>query len=522
MKVVTAKQMQELDRLASAQYKIPTARLMERAGEQLLAALRACLGTLDGKRIVIAAGKGNNGGDGLVLARLLRQHPCAVETYLAVDGSTLRGLAEEQWQRLRQDGGPPSCQCLDRAGWTLDQFRKAAAGADLIVDALLGTGLTAPVEGAYAEMIEAINCAGAPVLAVDLPSGINADTGAVMGVAVQAAVTVTFALPKLGLLLHPGAARAGRVIISDIGIPQAAVDQLALTVEQITPGSIRRTLRPRSPQQHKGDFGHLLVIAGSEGKMGAAAMSALGALRAGTGLVTVAVPRSQNPVIQALVMEAMSAPMVETTDHTLAEASLPALLQLAAGKRAVALGPGLSLHPETQALIQALIPQLTCPVVIDADGLNAIAGRETATTARQAPTVLTPHPGEMARLLGCTADRVEADRPAAAREAARRYRAWIVLKGAHTLLADPDGRLWINTTGNPGMATGGTGDVLTGVLGGLLAQSISLPDAATAAVYLHGLAGDLAAREIGETSLIAGDLLTFLPAAFRQTCTRSA
>jgi hydroxyethylthiazole kinase-like uncharacterized protein yjeF len=515
MKVVTAKQMQELDRLASAQYKIPTARLMERAGEQLLAAARAYLGTLDGKRIVIAAGKGNNGGDGLVLARLLRQHACPVETYLAADGTTLRGLVQEQWQRLREAGGT-SFDCTD---WTPDQFRRAAAGADLIVDALLGTGLTAPVEGAYAELIDAMNSAGTPVLAVDLPSGINADTGAVMGVAVTAAVTVTFALPKLGLLLHPGAARAGRVIVADIGIPQDAINQLVLTVEQITPGSIRRALTPRLPAQHKGDFGHLFVIAGSEGKMGAAAMSALGALRAGTGLVTVAVPRSQNGIIQGLVMEAMSAPMAETVDHTMAEASLPALIQLAAGKRAVALGPGLSLHPETQALVYALVPQLPCPLVIDADGLNAIAGREMTTTSRTAPTVLTPHPGEMARLLGCTADHVEADRPAAAREAARRYRAWIVLKGAHTLLADPDGRLWINTTGNPGMATGGTGDVLTGVLGGLLAQSKPLPDAATVAMYLHGLAGDLAAGVVGETGLIAGDLIDYLPAAFRHACT---
>jgi hydroxyethylthiazole kinase-like uncharacterized protein yjeF len=513
MKVVTAKEMQELDRLASAQYKIPTAQLMERAGEQLLAAARAYLGSLDGKRIVIAAGKGNNGGDGLVLARLLREHPCTVETYLAVDGATLRGLAGEQWQRLRQAGG----RTFDRAEWPLDHFRLAAAGADLIVDALLGTGLTAPVEGAYAELISAINTAGAPVLAVDLPSGINADTGAVMGVAVTATLTVAFALPKLGLLLYPGAGHAGRVIVADIGIPKAAVEQVAPAVEQITPASIRRVLAPRAPRQHKGDFGHLLVIAGSEGKMGAAAMCAIGALRAGTGLVTIAVPRSQNAVIQALVMEAMSAPMAETVDHTLAETALPALVQLAGGKRAVALGPGLSLHADTQALVCALAPKLPCPLVIDADGLNAIAGRETATTSRPAPTVLTPHPGEMARLLGCTVDHVEADRPSAAREGARRYRAWIVLKGAHTLLADPDGRLWINTTGNPGMATGGTGDVLTGVLGGLLAQSIALPNAATAAIFLHGLAGDLAARHTGEAGLIARDLIAQLPAAFRQT-----
>ena len=521
MKVVTAKQMNELDRLASTQHGISTAQLMERAGELLLAALRAQLGSLTGKRIVIAAGKGNNGGDGMVLARLLQQHACTVETYLGADGSTLRGLAREQWQRLRQAGGH-GCQCLDRAEWTMEQFRRAAKGADIIVDALLGTGLTAPVEGIYAEMIDTINGAGAPVLAVDLPSGINADTGAVMGIAVNAAFTVTFALPKIGLLLYPGAAHTGRVIVVDIGIPRAALDQLALTVEQITPGLIRRLLTPRSPEQHKGDFGHLLVIAGSEGKMGAAAMSALGALRAGAGLVTVAIPRSQNPIIQELVMEAMSAPMAETAERTISEAALPALLHLAVGKRAVALGPGLSLQQETQALIRTFVPQLACPVVIDADGLNAIAGHDTTTTTRPAPTVLTPHPGEMARLLGCTTDRVQADRPQAAREAARRYRAWVVLKGAHTLLADPDGRLWINTTGNPGMASGGTGDVLTGMLGGLIAQSIPLPDAATAAIYLHGLAGDLAARQMGETGLMARDLIAQLPAAFQQTVPSSA
>jgi hydroxyethylthiazole kinase-like uncharacterized protein yjeF len=512
MKVVTAKQMQELDRLASSQYKIPTAQLMERAGEQLLAAVRAQFETLTGKRIMIVAGKGNNGGDGLVLARLLRQHPCTVDTYLAVDESALNGLALDQWQRLRQAGG----RIADQAGWTTEQVRKAATDADLVVDALLGTGLTKPVDGVYAELIGAMNEAGTPVLSVDLPSGINADTGAVMGVAVTAALTVTFALPKLGLLLHPGAARAGRVIIGDIGIPQAAVDQLALTVELITPDTTRRALTPRAPGQHKGDFGHLLVIAGSEGKMGAAAMCALGALRAGVGLVTVATPRSQNAIIQTLVMEAMSAPLAESSSHTLAEAARPDLLRLAAGKRAVALGPGLSLHPETQALVRALAPQLPCSLVIDADGLNAIAGHETATVTRQEPTVLTPHPGEMARLLGSTVGRVEVDRPAAARETARRYRAWVVLKGAHTLLADPDGRLWINTTGNPGMATGGTGDVLTGVLGALLAQSLSLPNAATAAIYLHGLAGDLAARQTGEVGMIARDLIAHLPAAFRQ------
>jgi NAD(P)H-hydrate epimerase len=512
MKVVTAKQMRELDRLAAERYGIPTAQLMERAGEQLLAALTADFSPLADRHILIIAGKGHNGGDGLVLARLLRQQSVAVEIYLAAEQAVLSDLVREQLSRLEQAGG----RIHDRTQWDLAAVRRAAAGADLIVDALLGTGLTAPVEGLYADLIDAINRSGRPVVAVDLPSGINADTGGVMGAAVRARLTVTFVLPKLGLLLHPGAEHAGRVIIGDIGIPDEAAGQLSITTEQITPASIRRVLAPRAPNRHKGDFGHLLVIAGSVGKTGAAALCALGGLRAGTGLVTIAVPRSLNPIVEGLVMEAMTAPMAETADQTLAPAALDALVALAQGKRAVALGPGLSLHPETQALVRALLPRLACPIVIDADGLTAIAGHAPVVSACRAPVVLTPHPGEMGRLLGCSSDDVERDRPAAAREAAMRYRAWVVLKGAHTLLAAPDGRLWINTTGNPGMATGGTGDVLTGVIGGLLAQSHPLPDAAAAAIHLHGLAGDLAAQQLGESGLIAGDLLQALPAAVRQ------
>jgi len=512
MKVVTAKEMQELDRLASERYGIPTGQLMERAGEQLLAALTAHCAPLADKRIVIIAGKGNNGGDGLVLARLLHRQQVAVDTYLAADEAALRGLPREQLERLKQAGG----RLHDRARWEAATLRQAVAAADVIVDALLGTGLTAPVDGLYAELIDLMNRAGAPIVAVDLPSGINADTGGVMGRAVRARLTVTFALPKLGLLLYPGAEHAGRVIVGDIGIPQEAAGQLAITTEQITPGLIGRALAPRAPQQHKGAFGHLLVVAGSVGKTGAAALCALGALRAGLGLVTIAVPRSLNPILEGLVMEAMTAPVAETTGQTIASKALNTLAALAQGKEAVALGPGLSLHPETQTVIRKLLPKLTCPVVLDADGLNAIAGHEAVVAKQRAPVVLTPHPGEMGRLLGCSADRVEQDRPAAAREAAARYRAWVVLKGAHTLLAAPDGRLWINTTGNPGMATGGTGDLLTGIIGSFLAQSLPLPDAAAAALYLHGLAGDLAARQTGEASLIAGDLLSALPSAFRQ------
>lgn len=517
MKLVTAKQMQELDRLAADRYKISTAQLMERAGEQLLAVLTEECAPLDGKRFVIVAGKGNNGGDGLVLARLLHQQHAHVETYLAAERSALRGPVRDQLTRLEGLGG----RVRDRAQYTTAQFQAALDRADLIIDALLGTGLTSPVEGFYAELIEAINGAASPVIAVDLPSGINADTGGVMGIAVAADTTVTFALPKLGLLLFPGAAHAGRVILADIGIPDDAVAQLTITTEAITAATVRRAIAPRDPRQHKGDFGHLLIIAGSLGKTGAAALCALGALRSGAGLVTIASPRSVNPIIAGLVMEAMTAPVAETLDQTMASDAIAVLLTLVRGKKAVALGPGLSLHPETQALIRTLVPKLSCPVVIDADALTAIAGHEAAVANNSAPVILTPHPGEMGRLLGCSTEQVEQDRPAAAREAARRYHAWVILKGAHTLLADPSGRLWINPTGNPGMATGGTGDVLTGVVGGLLAQSCPLPEAAAAAIYLHGLAGDLAAKELGEAGMIAGDLAARLPAAIRRTITPS-
>ena len=517
MKLVTAKQMQELDRLASEHYHIPTAQLMEQAGGQLLATLTAQDLPLKGKKIIIIAGKGNNGGDGLVLARLLQQEGHSVDTYVATDRGSVRGLARNELIRLDRAGG----RVKDRSSWSMPDVRAALNHADLIIDALLGTGITAPVGGHYAELIDAMNEAGGMTVAVDLPSGIHADTGAVMGTAVRATMTVTFALPKLGLLLHPGADYAGRVIVADIGIPDEAVSMIDSRTEQITTDLVRRALPPRRSRQHKGDFGHLLVIAGSAGKTGAAALSAHGAMRAGTGLVTIATPRSVNAILEGLVMEAMTVPMAETIDQTIAAEAIAALLLLARGKRAVALGPGLSLHTETHALIRDLIPKLSCPLVIDADGLTAVAGHESIFARHEAPVVLTPHPGEMGRLLETSTEQVEQDRPAAARAAAQRYRTWIVLKGAHSILAAPDGRIWINTTGNPGMATGGTGDVLTGIIGGLLAQSIPLPDAAAAALYLHGLAGDLAARQTGEISMIAGDLLAHLPPAIQHTLGRS-
>jgi NAD(P)H-hydrate epimerase len=358
-------------------------------------------------------------------------------------------------------------------------------------------------------------------MAVDLPSGIHADTGAVMGSAVMATWTVTFGLPKHGLYLGAGVDHAGEVHIADIGIPPEYVASLATDVALITREEVRELLPPRPRTAHKGTFGHAGIIAGSVGKTGAAAMAGRAALRVGTGLVTVATPSSVNDTLEAKLLEVMTMPMPETKARTLARSGLDRLLLFANARNAIALGPGLTTHPETVDLIHALVPRLEKPAVLDADALNAVAGRVDLLTESKAPLILTPHPGEMARLQEqATPQMINADRVGSATRFARARRVIVVLKGARTVVAHPDGEVAICPTGNPGMATAGTGDVLTGMITGLLAQGLTPWDAARAGTYLHGLAGDLAASYFGTAGMTAGDLIEQIPHAITQTSQR--
>jgi NAD(P)H-hydrate epimerase len=516
MKLVTAAQMQSLDRRAIHEAGIAGAVLMERAGAGVVAALAGRYGSPKGKSVTVLCGKGNNGGDGFVIARLLRRGGARVRVVLTTEEKGLTSDARTMYRRfVRLAGRAVVSTCRTGTG-----IEDALRGADFIVDALFGTGLTHAVTGLHQEVIDAINaCAGTrriPVIAVDLPSGLHADSGAILGTAVRADLTVTFGLPKVGLYTGAGIDRTGSVTVADIGIPPAYVESLDTPLSVIEVREIAALLPARRPSGHKGQFGHAGIVAGSPGKTGAAAMAARAALRAGAGLVTVATPTGVSGALDAKLLEAMSVAMPETDAHTLGLEALEPLVSFANSRTAVALGPGLSTHSDTVTLVHRLLPRLDVPVIIDADGLNAIAVKLDVIPRTKREPVLTPHPGEMARLTGESAQAINNDRIGTAARFAARHHAVVVLKGARTVVAHPDGRAAVCPTGNPGMATAGTGDVLTGVIAAFLSQSLAPWDAARAAVYLHGLAGDRAAARVGPVGMIAGDVIDELPHAIRE------
>lgn len=517
MKVVTAAQMQALDRRTIAEAGIAGQVLMERAGAGVVSVLERVGGPLAGKTVTVVCGKGNNGGDGFVVARLVRRKRARSSVLLMAPAADLTGDARAMYRRfvrLAGAGAVRSCPSADR-------LRAQLARSDLVVDALLGTGLSAPVEGHYQSAIEAVNESSRPVMAVDLPSGLHADTGAVMGTTVRATWTVTFGLPKLGLYLGAGIDHAGQVHIADIGIPQAYADAVASRVSLLSLQDAGHMLPRRHLSAHKGTFGHAGIIAGSVGKTGAAALAAKAALRVGAGLVTVAAPASVNDTLEAKLLEAMTMPMPETKSRTLARSGLDRLILFANARSAIAIGPGLSTHPETVELIHSLVTRLEKPSVLDADALNALAGRTGRLTECKVPLILTPHPGEMARLEEqATPQSVNSDRIGTATRFAQGRGVIVVLKGARTVVAHPDGRVAICPAGNPGMATAGTGDALTGMIVGLLAQGLSSWDAACAGTYFHALAGDLAAAALGPVGMTAGDLIERIPYALRQDAGR--
>ncbi|RMH08096.1 MAG: NAD(P)H-hydrate dehydratase [Nitrospirae bacterium] len=514
MKLVTAKQMQDLDRRTIEEAGVPGAVLMERAGTGVVSVLERTWGAPAGKVISVFCGKGNNGGDGFVVARILRQKGATVHVCLLAHPDHLKGDARSAFQQLTRVLPSTWLHILPE-----DATIHALLGdSALVIDALLGTGLSSPVSGRYAEVIKAINSAGRPTIAVDIPSGLHADSGTPLETAVRATQTVTFGCPKLGLYQGPAVDFVGQIEVIDIGIPSAFVGELSGVPELLTPELIAYLLPIRPPSAHKGTCGHVGIIAGSPGKTGAAALAARAALRIGAGLVTVATPRGANAALEAKLLEVMTLPLPETSDHTLSEAALEPLKAFIKDRRAVAIGPGLTTHPETVTVVRHLLSSMTRPCVVDADALNALAGSLDLFGACASTPILTPHPGEMARLLGSpwTAPRVNADRLAVAAQFSQTHRVVLVLKGARTVIAHPDGQTAICPTGNAGMATAGMGDVLTGILAGLLAQGLAPWDAARAGVYLHGLAGDLACQKYGAPSLLAGDLLDSLPHALCQ------
>jgi NAD(P)H-hydrate epimerase len=521
MKILTASEMQRIDRLTTERYGVPSLTLMENAGRTVVEFLETSLGPLADRRIVILCGKGNNGGDGLVVARLLRELGLNPRVLLFADPTGLRGDAAVNYARLLSSGPPEVI--ADREAW--QAIAPSLANTTLFVDALLGTGLAKPLEGFLLEVVRHIN-KGFPharVLAVDLPSGISADASELIGEHLHADFSVTFTAPKIAHVFLPAGEHVGEWVVKQIGTPAEALEtDPGLTLNYAFPQDVAWIGKPRAVAGNKGNYGHVLILAGSMGKTGAAAMAARAALRAGAGLATVATAKSALPIISTLGMESMTAALPETEDGAISLRALEGerLDNLVAGKTVLAVGPGMGANPETSEFVRVVVNKYPLPLVLDADGLNAFAGRLDSFRQDVRPpgaTVFTPHPGEMARLTGKTIAEIQSRRVAVAREFSQQYGITLVLKGFQTLIASPNGQVWVNPTGNPGMATGGTGDVLTGLTAGLLAQFPSHPvgEVATAAVYLHGLAGDLAAEELGQPSMLAGDLLEKIPRAYK-------
>ncbi len=505
MRILTVEQMRKAEQRAIEELAVPSLVLMERAGEAVADAAAGLLAPApaEGAKVVVVCGSGNNGGDGMVAARHLAARGHLVTVFLAAPLSSLRGDARRQRERLSGEGIP--LLDLSRPG-SLAAASSALLSADLVVDALLGIGVSRPVEGHLAEVVEAVNGTPAPVVSVDVPSGLDPDTGFASGAVVMADLTVTLGWPQPGILLFPGARLAGEVVVADIGLPEASLEGVGETGSLLTPSDVVAAFPPRDPEGHKGDYGHLLVVAGSAGKGGAAVLACLGALRAGAGLVTCALPASILHLPQASIPEVMTVPLPETERGGAASAGLLAAERMCGERDALAMGPGLGTEEETVRLVRELLARTTLPAVVDADALNAL-GRDLAPLRSRAhATVLTPHPGEMGRLLGRDARAVQRDRLGAARECARLSGCVTVLKGARTLVAAPDGRWWLCAEGNPGMATAGSGDVLTGMTGALLARGVPPAVAACAAVLLHASAGDLAASDLTEEAMTASDL----------------
>jgi len=510
MKLLTAAAMQELDRRTITEVGLPGVVLMENAGRGVAETLLARFAELFPGPVLILCGRGNNGGDGFVVARHLREAGWQVSTVLLAERHQVSGDAATMLQVYERCGGAVSVAPDEAA---LCAALAQAGGWQLAVDALLGTGASRAPDGYLAVAIDWLNRKGLPVVAVDLPSGVDAASGRVPGAAVRAALTVTFAFPKVGLCSYPGAGYAGEIITVPIGMP-LSITATAPGDCLLVDGEAARTLLPSRPTDgHKGTFGHLLVVAGALGKSGAAVMTATAGLRAGAGLVTLACPANVQSVAAAQLVEVMTAPLTEVGGAVSLQA-MEELLELSSGKQAVALGPGLGTAEESCALMRRFLKETPLPVVVDADGINALAGHpEVLAQRRGRPTVLTPHPGEMARLCAQSASAIQSDRFCTARDFALAHGVVLVLKGARTVTACPDGRVYLNGSGHAGMASGGMGDVLTGLIGGLLAQGMEPGSAAALGVYLHGLAGDRLRLQHGDAGLLATDLLHELPAS---------
>lgn len=509
MKIVSAAEMREIDRSTSERFGVPSLTLMENAGSAVAEFVLSQYP--QAKRIGVVCGKGNNGGDGFVVARKLIEAGREVLVLLLADPGDLRGDAAEMFKRVRK------CPIVAKSHDELAGAKRSLKEQQLLIDAILGTGFRPPVSGLYAEAIAALNASGLPVVAVDIPSGADADVvGEQTGAIARADAIVTFTAPRPAHVF--GGLTGEPTVVAPIGSPDDAI-RSSLQLNLITPQDVAPLIGPRPRDANKGSFGHVLVIGGSLGKAGAAAMAGMSALRTGAGLSTIATPKSVLSTVAGFHPEVMTEACEETDAGTISLRALEYahMDNLVKGKTVLAIGPGISRHAETSEFVRTVVQKYSTAIVLDADGLNAFEGVSEKLNGKGRGLVITPHPGEMARLTGLSIPQVQRDRIGISRSFAREHELIVVLKGHRTLIAQPDGEAWVNTTGNPGMATGGTGDILTGMVAGMIAQNPSrIVEAVAGAAYLHGLAGDIACETMGEQSLVATDLIKALPEAFRR------
>ena len=518
MKLVTSTEMRNIDSTAINKYFIPGIVLMENAGLAVVNKIAQIFGNeLGRKRIAVFCGKGNNGGDGMVIARHLINKGVEVKVYLLSSPAEIKGDAAANLTILQSMGAKIYLIINDK---DLHRVEISMMYADLIVDAIFGTGFKGEPRGVAARLIKLINDSKRLTLSVDVPSGLEADTGKVHGECINANFTITFGLAKVGLFMEPGCRYCGKIEIADISLPSQLLKSYALNRELITIEWVKSKLYKRDHNTHKGTYGHVLVLGGSPGMTGAVYLTATGALRAGAGLVTAAVPRSLNPILEQKFTEVMTRPLPESEKGLLGRDSLEPILDMAEKVDTIVIGPGMGSSAEGETLLKELLPRLKIPVILDADGLNLfnkiIMGSREFLKQIQTNMIFTPHPGEMARLCKIDSQEVQKDRLPIAEGHAKQWGVTLVLKGSKTIIASPKGRTYLNITGNPGMATGGTGDVLAGIIGALLAQRLDIEAAAAVGVFLHGYAGDRAAEQLGEYSLTAMDIIDYLPCVLRE------
>ena len=518
MRVLNTQQMREADRRTIDDVGIPSIVLMENAGRQAVAAMEAAFDGLPHSHVGVLCGRGNNGGDGFVVARTLVQRGIEATVFLLGSVSEVRGEARTNLEVLGRLG-ITVVEVTNAQEWEL-HFSEIS-GCDLLVDAILGTGFHGRLTGFLETVVADVNDLGVPVVAIDVPTGLSADSHEIDGDAIEASMTVTLAAPKIPLVLPPADTHAGDLVIADIGIPSPVLDEIeGPYLELLTRERMRELVPARAAESHKGDFGRILIVAGSLGRTGAAHLAALGALRSGAGLVTVATPRSSLPILASMGAEYMTEPLDETPSGSIDYAAVDRVLEIKAD--VIAIGPGLGQDPSTAAFVQSLVERAGVPLILDADALNAFAEEPERLAGRDGvDVIITPHPGEMARLINGTVEAVQHDRLAHAREFATGHRVHVVLKGHRTVIAGPDGRSFVNLTGNAGMATGGTGDLLTGMIAAWFAQLLDAEAASKLSVYLHGSAGDLAAADEGQIALTASDVASHLGGAMQDLSGRS-